>query len=226
MPKVREIGRKYRKQARALAALEHSTNENPKIDVISQKVIGENFYSFDAITYRYERFEGHMSEPIVREVLVTGDCGILLPYDPVLDAVVLIEQARPAALVRGSSNAWSYEPIAGFVDENETAAQTIMREAQEEAGLQIQELFELPSGYQSPGCLSQKQFVFIGKCDLSTFEPGVYGLEEENENIKTHCFSRLQALQLFQEGKIDVVPLQVALLGLELNRQEILRAFA
>ena len=49
---------------------------------------------------------------------------------------------------------------------------------------------------------------------------GIYGLEEENEDILVHVVSRAQAYQWVVEGKIDNVIAVIGLQWLELNYQK------
>ena len=53
---------------------------------------------------------------MTREVFERGNAAAVLPYDPVLDAVVMIEQFRVGALAAGRSP-WLIEIVAGIVEE-------------------------------------------------------------------------------------------------------------
>jgi ADP-ribose pyrophosphatase len=69
-----------------------------------------------------------------REIFERGHAAVLLPFDPVRDEVVLVEQIRIAAYDT-SESPWLLEMVAGMIEEGETVEDVARREALEEAGL-------------------------------------------------------------------------------------------
>ncbi|WP_163220545.1 NUDIX domain-containing protein, partial [Citrobacter freundii] len=61
---------------------------------------------------------------------------VLLPFDPVRDEVVLVEQIRIAAYDT-SESPWLLEMVAGMIEAGETVEDVARREALEEAGLEV-----------------------------------------------------------------------------------------
>lgn len=61
---------------------------------------------------------------------------MLLPYDPVRDEVVLVEQIR-IAVYDTSDSPWLLELVAGMIEEGESVEDVARREAVEEAGLVV-----------------------------------------------------------------------------------------
>lgn len=55
------------------------------------------FFSLDLYRFRHRLFNGQMSHEVRREIFERGHAAVLLPFDPVRDEVVLIEQIRIAA---------------------------------------------------------------------------------------------------------------------------------
>ncbi len=203
----------------------------PKINalnykIISNKIVFESFYKFSQLNYQHERFDGCISREIQRDLLLTGDASVLLPYDPRSDMLLLIEQIRAAPIARSAANPYHIEAIAGLIDKNEHPEATARREAFEEAGIEIEQLYTLPSSYQSAGAIDQVQHLFIGKANLSDYKSGIHGLIEEDEDIKTHLVSRHDALQALTDHKFESAPLQLILLYLEFNIKKIRAAFA
>lgn len=167
------------------------------------------------------RFDGELSESIAREVLVTGDAAVVLPYDPIRDEVVLIEQMRPAALSRHSLDAWGLEAVAGLIGIGENPEETAMREIEEEAGLTPKGLYPIAPCYQSPGCVSQMMYLYIAHVDLSEYRAGHFGLPDEHEDIRSHVLSREKAVALLKTGEANNAPLQILLYALALDHAEI-----
>ena len=81
----------------------------------------------------------------------------MLPYDPATRSVLLVEQIRIGALAT-KDNLWLLECIAGMADGSEDYPAVVRKEAQEEAGLELQQLdfmlsyLSAPAGQQS-GCI-------------------------------------------------------------------------
>ena len=65
----------------------------------------KGFFGMDRYTVSYEGFDGTIIGPMSREIFERGDAAALVPYDPVRDEVILIEQFRPGA-IRKDQNPW------------------------------------------------------------------------------------------------------------------------
>ena len=188
------------------------------VQVIQQESGYQGFFRLLRLTLRHKLFSGGWSKEITRELFERGDAAAVLPYDPIRDEVVLIEQFRV-----GSYNAaqpWLFEVVAGIVEAGESPAEVVRREAQEEAGLAIGALVEASQYYSSPGGCSERITVFIGEVDAST-AADFAGLEEESEDIRVHRLPRVQAMQWLHEGKINNATSIIALQWLALRRTQV-----
>ena len=158
-----------------------------------------------------------MSQPVTREAFVSGDASVVLPYDPVRDRVLLIEQFRFGPFARGDTQAWSVEAIAGRIDGGETPEIAARREAREEAGLELHRLIPGPSYYPSPASKTEYLYSFIGLADLPDGITGIHGVATEAEDIRSHLVSFDRLMDLVDSGEIDNAPL--VLIALWLARQ-------
>ncbi len=131
--------------------------------------------------FKHKLFEGGWSNVVTREVFERGHAIAVLPYDPVLDEFVLIEQVRIGALPT-SSSPWLLEVVAGIIDAGETPEHVCYRETKEEAGLEIKKLHKALSYLSSPGGTTERLHIYIGLVDASNAK-GVHGLEYESEDI-------------------------------------------
>src|SRR5687767_6122792 len=102
-----------------------------KWETLSHKILYRGFFRMDQYQIRYDRFAGG-SDTVTREIFERGDAVAVLPYDPVRDEIVLVEQFRPGA-IRYPESPWLLELIAGMLDEAQTPEQAAQREALEEA---------------------------------------------------------------------------------------------
>ena len=178
----------------------------------------EGFFSVEEHDLSYRRFDGGMGPVLNRAVFVSGDAAVVLPYDPVRDRVLLIEQFRAGPYARGDANPWLLEAIAGRVDGGETPEEAALREAEEEAGLTIDRLIPGPSYYPSPGAKAEYLYSFIGLADLPDGIAGLGGLADEAEDIRSHLIPFTRLMELLASGEIDNAPLMLIALWLERER--------
>jgi ADP-ribose pyrophosphatase len=64
------------------------------VEIIARETLYSGFFSLTSYRFRHRLFKGGMSGEVKREVFERGHAAVLLPYDPVRDEVVLIEQIR------------------------------------------------------------------------------------------------------------------------------------
>lgn len=167
---------------------------------------------------RFRRFDGALSPAVTRAGFVMGDATTVLPWDPVRDRVLLVEQFRYGPWLRGDPNPWSLEPIAGRIDPGETPEGAARREAAEEAGLTLGALHRIGRYYPSPGAITEYLISFVGIADLPDGAAGVGGLESEAEDIRAHVVPFARLMELVASGEAENGPLLVSALWLAANR--------
>jgi len=183
------------------------------------------FFRLDTFDVKFPRFNGTESDTVERAAFVAYDAALLLPYDPISDHVMLIEQMRYGPLLRGDPLPWVLEPIAGLVDAGEAPIEAARREAQEEAGLDLSDIREMVKVYPSPGYSTEFFHCFLGLCPLNTSLQGHHGLASENEDIRTHVVTFERAMALLDSGEINLGPLAMMLLWLAREREKLRAAF-
>ncbi len=179
------------------------------------------FYALDVIQLRHQKFDGTTSETLCREVFVNSDATIVLPYDPVSDNILLVEQFRMGPTGRGDPVPWCLEPVAGMIDPGEDPETTAYRETKEEAGLDLQKLEFVYKGYSSPGASSEYFFLYVGLCKLPETPNSVTGLEDEGEDIRSHILSFDEAMTHVDSGEINVLPTILCLNWLARHRDRL-----
>ena len=197
-----------------------SNSSTPRqIEIVKRENCFKGFYQLDRLHLRHELFAGGLSKEISRELFVRHDAVCALPYDPIRDEVVLIEQFRigPVGKVE---NPWLIEVVAGLIDKQEQPEEVARREAEEEAGLVFTDLWPVTSYFPSPGGSNEFVYLYVGRCD-SREAGGLHGLEEEGEDIRVKVWSFAQAMQALRDGKIINGSAIIALQWLALNRDEI-----
>ncbi len=190
---------------------------------IRREILHQGYFAFEKADVEIARFGGGRDR-FQREALRIGEVIILLPYDPVADRVLLVEQFRIAPWLSEDAHPWLWEPVAGRVDPGETPAQAALREAEEEAGLKLrpEDLDPLPPCYPSPGALIEHMHGFVAHADLSG-AGGTHGLPEEHENIRAFTLSFAEAMEAVDSGRMRTATGILLLLTLA-RRREALRA--
>ena len=179
----------------------------------------QGFYRLDRVHLRHRLFAGHMGPRISRELFVRPDAVCVLPYDPQTDSVVLIEQFRVGALDK-SPEPWLLEIVAGLIDTNEQPEEVARREAREEADLELHGLLPVMTYYPSPGGSDERVYLYVARCCVAGVG-GVFGVEEEGEDIRVHVWPLADALKAVQDGRIDNAASIIALQWLALNKDQV-----
>ncbi|HCG9586617.1 TPA: ADP-ribose diphosphatase [Vibrio parahaemolyticus] len=188
------------------------------VEIISKESVFEGFFKMVKYRFKHKLFAGGWSDVVEREMFERGHAAAMLPYDPITDQVVIIEQIRIGALEH--EHPWQLEIVAGMIDRDESAEEVIRREAEEEAGITVGRVASVTSYYPSSGGCSEKLDVFVGEVDASKAH-GIHGLDYEDEDIRVHVLSREQAYQWVKDGIFENGASIIALQWLQLNHQEL-----
>ncbi|WP_323782825.1 gamma-glutamylcyclotransferase [Thalassovita sp.] len=170
-----------------------------------------NYFAVEEQRLQFRKFDSGLSEEVLRATFVATDASLVLPYDPVRDTVLLLEQFRAGPWTRGDHSPWQIEPIAGRVDPGETPEDCAMREALEEAGLALKALIPIHRGYASPGCSSEFFHIYLGLADLNDHLAGTGGIAGEHEDIRSHILSFDATMEMLDQGRVRVTPMALAL---------------
>ncbi len=190
-----------------------------KWTVIKKESIYNGFFKLTGIQLQHDLFAGGQSRVLTRELLDRGQAIAVLPYDPVSDELVLIEQFRIGA-GEDKNGPWMMEIIAGYQEPGESAEEVAYREAHEEAGCEVTELLPMYKYYSSPGGSNEQIQIFLGRTQSSGIE-GIHGLDEEGEDIKVHVMKCQQAFDWLDDGRIDSAAPIIALQWFRLHRESI-----
>ena|SRR3990167_10376042 len=186
-------------------------------EVIKREVLHQGFFRLVRRHIRHLKFDQTWSDEFAREILERPSAVAVLPYDPILDQVVLIEQFRPGAMTN-SQSPWMIETVAGIYSPEDNPDDVARREANEEAGLELLDIYKIVEYFVSPGGSDEYLTLYCGRVD-ATNAGGIYGLAEENEDIRAFALPLDEAIELLREGKIKTAPVIVALQWLQLNRE-------
>jgi ADP-ribose pyrophosphatase len=185
-------------------------------EIINREVMYQGIFRLARYRLRHQLFSGGWSAVLIREVLERLSAIAILPYDPVSDRVVLIEQFRPGALAHPQSP-WVTEIVAGVIDTKETPEEIAIREAKEEAACIIEDLIPIYDLFVTPGASTEYLYLFCGKVNASSIG-GLHGLAKENEDIRAFTLDADEAFEQMRSGLIKTVPAIIALQWLQIHR--------
>ena len=189
------------------------------VELVRREVAFEGYFKVIRYFLRHTLHNGGMSGTISREVFERGQAGAVLPYDPQRDEVVLIRQFRAGTYAAGR-HPWTWEVVAGIIEENETAEDMVRREMVEEADLSVDELLPIQDLMLTPGACSEACRIFLGRVDTAK-AGGVFGLADEHEDILVKVLPFAEAYAMVQRNEVDNAVAVVAVLWLALHRDEV-----
>lgn len=155
-----------------------------RVKIIERKqVFQQSIFRIEQTTLQHERFDGAMSEPIVRVSLERGDGVTAVIYDREREAVLLIEQFRYPTY--GKGDGWLLELPAGMLKPDEDPTEAMRRELVEETGCDTPDLTHVHTFFLSPGGSSERIFLYYAALTPSDCTGAGGGLDSEGEDIRS-----------------------------------------
>ena len=202
---------------------------HPDVRVESDETVWNGRFALQRIKFRNRRFDGAMSGLRTWELWRRGRAAALLPYDPVADVVVLIEQFRLPALAAGVDPVLVEVP-AGLCDPGEDPETTLLREAEEEIGLTPRRLLPVGDFLLSPGGSDEQVAVYVGEVTSPPTDAegivGTAGLDAEHEDIRIRVWPAARAIAQALDGKFTNMITSVALLWFAARRESVRQAWS
>ncbi|NKX46139.1 NUDIX domain-containing protein [Roseicyclus persicicus] len=197
------------------------TPHRDTVEVVARRHPYSRFFTVEELAVRHPQFDGTQSPVQERAVFRVADAVTVLPYDPVRDRILLIEQIRLGAYAHGDAHPWLLEPVAGMIDAGEAPETAARRETVEEAGLDLGDLHFVARYYPSPGGIAQVLTSYVGIADLPDDAAGIGGHDHEGEDILSHLVDWPLALEMLKRGDMANAPLVVSMQWLMLNRDRL-----
>lgn len=196
-----------------------SLKHKRRTTVLDCRTVYDGYARVDRYRLRHSLHQGGCSDVLTREVIERGHVSAVIPVDPVRDRIVFIEQFRPGALAAGWEP-WLLECIAGIIEPGEDARDVARREALEEAGCEIRDLWPIGRFLATPGISSETVELFCGRTDSRGVE-GIYGVAEEGEDIRAMTVAVEDAWRLLADQRIVNAITLVAMQWLAANYAQV-----
>lgn len=198
---------------------------NPRVTIHGVETLWRGHNTFQRVRFSFRGFRGETRGPASWELLRRGRAVAVIPYDPVRDTVVLIEQFRLPALAAGLGP-WLVEVAAGLADGEETDEAVARRETLEETGLVVTALCLAGRFMLSPGIADETITVFAGRVEAPEGEAGHAGLPAEHEDIRVFSVPAEEAFAMASDGRIVNITTALALLWLAAHRDRLRREWS
>ncbi len=82
----------------------HSSPDD--ISIVAHRQPYAFFFAMEEYDVSWRRFDGSFGAAVTRAAFITGDAVTVLPYDPVRDRVLVVEQYRAGPMSRGDRQCW------------------------------------------------------------------------------------------------------------------------
>lgn len=196
-----------------------------RFDVKEKAVPYRGYFRMERYVLRHELFGGGWSRDVTREMLERGHAVAVLPYDPALDCVVMVEQFRIGA-IKSEGRPWLLEFVAGIIEQGEDVETVARRETMEEIGRPLNELAPIAEYVMSPGGSSERNYLFCGRVDARGAHGTLRGRADESEDIRVHVVGFEEAMGWLANGAVKAATPLIALQWLALNRDGLRRRWA
>ncbi len=194
---------------------------HPDAVIVSQQRAWSGRFAIDLIRFTHRRFDGTMAEPRTWELWRRGRAVALVPYDPITDTVVLIEQFRLPALAAGIEPVMVELP-AGLIEDGEDPEPALHRELQEEMRMHADRLQRIGAFLLSAGSSDELLDLYAGRVTAPPTGPdgivGYAGAEAEGEDIRTRVWPADKAIDMALSGAMPNGITTIGLLWLAAKR--------
>ncbi len=161
----------------------------------------DGFVKVERASLQFEKFNGEMSQEIVRHRYYRSDAVAVMIIDPDSRRVLLIRQFR-YAVHANCGDGWLTECVAGMMEPGEEPLEVARREVHEETGLRLKSAAPLISYFFAPGGCSNQVHLFLGEVEDPGRPVGLAGLAHEGEEILAEWIPLTQALRMIEDGRI------------------------
>ena len=169
--------------------------------IFKKKTLHDGFYKYNEISFKYKKYNGEWTDLLTHEIFGGAHVASVLPYDPIKEKIILINQFRPGVLKQGY-NPLLLEVVAGIINKNESPEKAALRECKEETGCEAKNLKKICSYFPSPG--SSESYYNLFLAEVESFDTKrIIGQQDENEDILAQSYDVIEVKKLLEEGKIS-----------------------
>lgn len=159
-----------------------------KVKEISKKKLLGKPLKVEAVTFRYEQFDGEMSGKVEKVIVRRNDAVSAVVYNTDTQQYIFVSQFRYSAY-RNGENGWLTELMAGVIDKDETPEDALVRELEEELGYTTDKAEKITSFFTAPGYTTEQVHLYYVEVSNASKSGKGGGVEDEHENIEPVSYS-------------------------------------
>jgi len=167
---------------------------------VTSELLSNNWGKVEKHTFELRRRDGTWQRQ-VRETYDRGHGAAVLLYNLEKRTVILTRQFRFPAWFNGDDDPWLIEAPAGKLDGDDPLT-CARKEAEEETGYRVHDLTLVAAPYMSPGSVTEKLYLYVGRYDAGSRVSEGGGLEHEGEDIETLELPFGEAMAMLERGEI------------------------
>ncbi|MBN1153944.1 NUDIX hydrolase [candidate division KSB1 bacterium] len=173
-----------------------------KVVIKNVERVFDEFLKIDRAIIQYEKFDGTMTDDVVRFNMNRGDSVAALLINRDTNCLIFTRQFRYAVYSHDLQDGWLLEIVAGIIENGDEPTDTIIKEIYEEVGYRVDNIAPLFSFYSTPGSNSEKIYLFYVEVthDLKIASGG--GLDDESEDIQVVEIPISEAFDLIDRNEI------------------------
>lgn len=169
------------------------------VRIVEEKLLSDSWGIVKKTTIEVLRRNGEWQRQ-VRETYDRGDGAGILLYDPNRQTVILTRQFRFPVYAHGEPGPLVEVP-AGKLDGDDPVT-CARKEAEEETGYRVSDVRKVMDAYMSPGSVTEKLSLFVGRYDPASRVSDGGGLAHEGEDIEVLELPFATALEMLSAGQI------------------------
>ncbi|UXY15798.1 NUDIX hydrolase [Chitiniphilus purpureus] len=197
-----------------------------EVNLIESSDVAGNVIDCTELHVLYPRYGGERTQPMCFHVANTEDLVAAVLHHAQSDQLVLVQQFRPAALLRDGAcrstwnqQLWQTEVVAGALPCGADPESVIRQEILEETGCRIANLTQVCEFYVNPALLASRVYLYFCEiAELPTVE--LHGREDEGEDIRVLTISVDTAIEWAVSGRLhnSLTLLAISLFAVERSR--------
>lgn len=172
-----------------------------KVEIIARTSLYDSWIKLTNLKLGFKSSRGE-DMVIEREIHDHGSAACILPVDRQRRLALLVRQVRAPLVYNGEKDPMLLEVAAGLIDEGEEAAQTALREGEEELGYRLHDPTHVTTFYSSPGSLTERVEAYIASYGLYDKVSEGGGLAHEGEDVIVEEIALDELGEAVLQGKI------------------------
>ena len=173
-------------------------------EIINEKVVFKGFNQINEYDLKVRSLKNpdKLLPPMNREVFHVEDAVAVLIYVRSADSFLICQQFRTGVFFNEEGrDPFIFEIPAGMIEKGLSPKDTALKEVEEETGLKIEHVEQFQIAYNSTWRRTEKTYLYYAEVD-SIPNTGMYGVEDEGEEIKTHLIPREKVYEMIKDGTI------------------------